>query len=138
MGEPLPHLRSTISLTGANRLYIIGGSDWTSLKSKNFARRLSSKLNSQILRRTARPPQKGPNPKKTSRRRTRTSTKTRRNIKCVHEKVKPSVISKTQFKLFTTEHTYTKSNKNKIPLSQKGQVSTSSIHSDTSNRCTKK
>ena len=51
LGEPLPYLRSTRSLTGANSLYNIGGSDWTSSKSKNFARRLSSNLNSQILRR---------------------------------------------------------------------------------------
>ena len=51
LGEPLPYLRSTRSLTGANSLYNIGGSVWTSSKSKNFARRLSSNLNSQILRR---------------------------------------------------------------------------------------
>ena len=79
LGEPLPYLRSTRSLTGANSLYNIGGSDWTSSKSKNFARRLSSNLNSQILRRNrSTTPNQGPIPTKTRRSDTWTMTKTRR------------------------------------------------------------
>jgi hypothetical protein len=38
---------------GANILYVIRGGNWTSSKIRNFARRLSSKPNQLIQRRTA-------------------------------------------------------------------------------------